>query len=118
MAEPQITAISSYFASQFAQTGERRKSPGTHRKSRGRRPPPWGGMGRGASIIDVRSYPKDSGGREFPIDGVEADEATEAWRRALRYARQTGTATELAELIEQSEPADETLREHCASLRR
>lgn len=68
--QPQITAISSYFASQF------------------------------------------------PIEGVDPAEATDAWRHALRYARQTGTVAELTDLIERTEPDDETLREHCAALRR
>lgn len=70
MAEPQITAIASYFASQF------------------------------------------------PIEGVEPEDATQAWRHTLRYARTTGAVAQLTELIEASEPDDATLREHCASLRK
>jgi hypothetical protein len=65
-------------------------------------------------ITVISSYFAD----QFRIDGVDPADATEAWRSALRYARQTGTVAELTELIERTEPEDSTLRELCASLRR
>ncbi len=70
MAEPQITAIASYFAA---------------RLPNGETPEP---------------------------------EAREAWRHALRYARETGAIEPLTEAVRSADPTDETLGRHCDDLRR
>ncbi|MCB9683591.1 MAG: hypothetical protein H6735_00960 [Alphaproteobacteria bacterium] len=53
----------------------------------------------------------------MPTEGVPEDQAREAWRSSLRYARQTGAIDPLTRLIETTEPEDTTLREHCEKLR-
>lgn len=54
----------------------------------------------------------------MPTEGVPADQAREAWRASLRYARQSGAIEPLTDLIERAEPEDPTLRAHCDALRR
>lgn len=48
--------------------------------------------------------------------GASADEATEAWRRALRYARSTGAIEELAEKVAETNPADPELQRRCVDV--
>lgn len=54
---------------------------------------------------------------QFPIEGVDPADATQAWRHTLRYARSTGTVEELTDLIEKADPDDPTLKEACDALK-
>ncbi len=49
-------------------------------------------------------------------EGASADEATEAWRHALRYARSTGAIEELADKVAQTNPADVELQRRCVDV--
>ncbi len=65
-------------------------------------------------ITDIASY----FAARIPTEGVPADEAKEAWRQTLRYARTTGAIEPLTALVERAEPDDGVLRAHCDALRR
>jgi hypothetical protein len=65
-------------------------------------------------ITDIASY----FAARIPTEGVPPEEAREAWRHTLRYARTTGAITPLTALVERSDPEDPTLQAHCETLRR
>lgn len=67
-----------------------------------------------AEITDIASYLTT----HLPQGDVADGEAREAWRRQLRHAKATGASRWLADLVEQQDPADPTLKAHCETLRR
>lgn len=53
----------------------------------------------------------------LPTEGVPTPDAVEAWRAALRYARQGGVIDPLVERIAEADP-DPIVRNCCDALRR
>lgn len=50
-------------------------------------------------------------------EGEDPDATREAWRQALRTAREEGDVEWLVDFLERQDPEDEQLQEHCKSLR-
>lgn len=50
-------------------------------------------------------------------DGEDPTETREAWRHALRLAREEGDVEWLVDFLERQDPEDQVLREHCRALR-
>lgn len=56
--------------------------------------------------------------RRIPADGVEHQDATNAWRKTLRHARSNGQIEEIAEKIASEAPEDRMLQATCAEIAR
>lgn len=50
-------------------------------------------------------------------EGDDPAETREAWRQALRLAREEGDVEWLVDFLERQDPEDEELQAHCRSLR-
>ena len=64
-------------------------------------------------ITEIASYFAE----RIPTEGVAHEEAKQAWRATLRYARTTGAIEPLTELVARAEPDDARLRELCNDLK-
>ena len=54
--------------------------------------------------------------KNLPHDGVSEEEATQAWRGALRYARATGTIQSVTQGIKQDLPGSRMVEALCDEL--
>jgi hypothetical protein len=64
-------------------------------------------------ITEIASYFAE----RIPTEGVEHEEAKQAWRATLRYARATGAIDPLTELVKSADPEDARLAAHCRELK-
>lgn len=63
-------------------------------------------------ITEIASYFAE----RLPTEGVAHEDAKQAWRATLRYARRSGAIGSLTELITRSEPDDARLAALCREL--
>lgn len=64
-------------------------------------------------ITEIASYFAE----RIPTEGVAHEEAKQAWRATLRYARKTGAIEPLTELVKSADPEDPRLAALCSDLK-
>lgn len=56
--------------------------------------------------------------RRIPANGVQHEDAVQAWRHTLRHARSNGQIDELAEMLAEEAPDDRMLQATCKEVAR
>jgi hypothetical protein len=64
-------------------------------------------------ITEIASYLAAA----LPTEGTEPEQAVQAWRHTLRYARQSGVIEPLTEMIREDADGDERIARYCEELR-
>jgi hypothetical protein len=65
-------------------------------------------------ITEIASYFAE----RIPTEGVDHEQAKQAWRATLRYARSSGAIDPLTALVARAEPDDARLAALCRELQR
>lgn len=64
-------------------------------------------------ITEIASYLAAA----LPTAGTETEDAKQAWRQTLRYARRSGVIQPLTDMIREDAPNDERIARYCEELR-